>query len=544
MSNPWENKEIIMIISINKKQEVHQSVKHLEAIKLDNIYKSPDRINEFLDLYYKAKNEDQKIIALLRILIILPHYYQTTFGFNEIKPVIDHWLLSHDINDQIKNNGFSGSLIHFSLKNIQLFNYLLDKGANILALNSMGLSVINYYENVTQLNPMIGYCLDLSFYDSILTRTTNSIGFDQIQTYLNLLDLNNSVSNTKIINKQLQKYLKHDSCLLTTSNILQLYSNQDTAKLAKKLKVGQDQLPLFKDLFFFKDFKINNYEKHQYLFQLLFNYPFITEAMQPIFLTSSKLFKKAFFEKTLSKKNCITLDGDVLSMIKFTSELFLMRLVPNHSDFIEAISTKKGVINNLIPKWINSSNQRFLLSLLNNFTDSQKKILLSLDCDLPTFRDTLNMYSKFPRELNRSLSTKKWNTLENFSLIHDFFCEEYKKFQQPNFLLNQEKFFVNAKFLRGIKLSNGMYFNLADDQHELIDWGNKMGHCIGTAGYGQLATEGNCLLIAVMKDKEPVFAIEIRDFRIAQIQGKNHSKPEPLLMNEIENRLKKLGIIN
>lgn len=529
-----------MIITCTKKNELHSSILHLDVIKLDNIYKNPNRIQEFCDLYYNAKNEDQKLSAFLRVIQVLPNYYPGTFGFNEMKPIVDNWLDSHDINQQLTANKFKGTLLHFSLKNIDLFNYLLSKNADISSVNSQNLKVYDYYHNLIQINPHYGYSLDLSFYFTCI----EYVQLDFVSIILNLFETNNTDENASVVKKIMPKYFKRKDCLFTSNNILMLYSNETTRSLTLKNKIGFESLPLLKDLSYLKGFKITNYKKHQYLFQLMFNCNYLTDSMDQIFLCSSKNFKKAFFDYLVDKKEILHLDGNKLSMIKFICELFLIKQVPNHSDCISLISNKQGMVFSILPEWLNSANQRFLLSFLNNFTDSQKKTLLTSDCDKTTFSDALAMYAKFPRELNRSISLKKWNALESFSLIHDFFVEESKKFAQPNFLLNQEKFFVNAKFLRGIRLNNGMYFNLAEDQHELIDWGNKMGHCIGTAGYGSMATEGDCLLIAVMKDKEPVYAIEIRGFRIVQIQGKNHSKPDGTLMNEISLKLRKLGLIN
>jgi len=530
-----------MIITCAKKIESHPLTTHLDVIKLDNIYKNPNRIQEFIDLYYQAKNEDQQFSALLRIIHVLPYYYPGTFGFNDMRPIIDHWLSMHDINKTLSNKNFKGTLIHFSLKNIELFNYLLSKKANLSIPNSLNLKVYEYYHHIIQSHPYYGYSLDLSFYKTCLDLKES---FDFIPIILNLAETYNSIENNKVICKVLNQYFKRSNNILNLHNILMLYSNSTTCKITLKNKIGFTTIPLLKDLSYLKGFSIQNYKKHQYLFQLIFNCNYLTEAMSIAFNCSSKSFKKAFFDYLTDKKWHLNLDGDKLSVIKFICELFLIKTTPNHSDCINLIAEQKGLIVTILPEWLNATNQRFFLSFLNNFTDSQKKFLLTSNCDKHIFNDTIAMYAKFPRELNRSMTLKKWNELSSFDLIHDFFVKESSKFAQPNFLLNQEKFFINAKFLKGIRLNNGMYFNLAEDQHQLIDWGNKMGHCIGTAGYGSMATEGGCLLIAVMKEKEPIYAIEIRSFKIVQIQGKNHSKPDQSLMNEISQKLRKLGLIN
>jgi hypothetical protein len=57
-----------------------------------------------------------------------------------------------------------------------------------------------------------------------------------------------------------------------------------------------------------------------------------------------------------------------------------------------------------------------------------------------------------------------------------------------------------------------------------------MDHCIGGSGYQNDAAKGKCLLLALAKKGVPKFAVEVRNHRVVQVQGKSGSGPKNQLL--------------
>lgn len=520
---------------------------HLNVMQYDNIYKNPNVANDFIKNYYNAKQEQDKINALLKVIKVIPHYFPY-FDFESIKAVLVDWFKTHSINDMIENDGlFKGSIIHYALKSPLIIQFLIDSGADLDSINSKGKKVVDYYHLVSQNDVVLGSTLDTCLYEKYLEIDNNN--YQWMMDILNVGDILFTDMDYfyKLFNRII-KSKKYDFSLFDT---LIIYSHDKTAIAAKKNKLGYETIPLMKDLYYY-NFAIKNVKNHKYLMEMFFKEQYVAESIKSVFGINSKKVKE-IFNDTMTYRKQFVIDGNKIAKMKLMAEIFLRSnmLKPNINDCIAMMERVNGneLLNNKGFDEIMEleSNFNFIfVSFMSNFIDEQKMVLIeeSVDKNDYIFMDTMMIYKKYNMELDLILKQRKWNEKNSWLKIHDLFVQESKKFMVKNFILKQEDKFSNAKFIHGQKLSNGMHFAVAKDQRELFAWGDILDHCVGTAGYGERALNGDCLIIGVMRGFDPVYTIEIRDMRVIQIQGKSNTKPEQNIYREIESKLRQFGLIN
>jgi hypothetical protein len=81
---------------------------------------------------------------------------------------------------------------------------------------------------------------------------------------------------------------------------------------------------------------------------------------------------------------------------------------------------------------------------------------------------------------------------------------------------------------------------------EIVAEGHALHHCVHS--YVERVAEGRCIVLFIReKDnvKKPFYTVEVRNNRIIQIHGKNHSAPTPELKKFLDTwEIKKLSVVN
>jgi hypothetical protein len=194
--------------------------------------------------------------------------------------------------------------------------------------------------------------------------------------------------------------------------------------------------------------------------------------------------------------------------------------------------------------------RKFLSLLMNNFSDKKIQELLEgfIFCSQKDrynveLDDLIDMYSSHPKEYSALIKNTPFIKMNTLTKLHDLFAAHIEKLEQPLTELKQESFFPALNSLKKVSFMDRYSFKIAETNHELIEWGSQMSHCIGDSSYSSEAQKGKIILLALCVDSIPKYSIEISDGRIHQIQGKSHSKPPQKVIDAMSKVLKKEKVL-
>lgn len=132
--------------------------------------------------------------------------------------------------------------------------------------------------------------------------------------------------------------------------------------------------------------------------------------------------------------------------------------------------------------------------------------------------DTLRMFKRLNENYNANyapgqLEGKTWKEL------HDNFTADFRRRGVADQPIEKVKL---AKQIENLTLSDGYTIVQPKTTHELIDWGVKMEHCIGS--YVKEAVDGHSVFLGIVKDKTMIgnAQISVREKRLVQIFGKRN----------------------
>jgi hypothetical protein len=261
--------------------------------------------------------------------------------------------------------------------------------------------------------------------------------------------------------------------------------------------------------------------------------PPITEAINKLMFSETKEHVEVNFNYWL-----------IFDML---STLFLKQEKPNHSDFLKFLTqfyTNRTVLATLAPHFNLKLQMQKLLN--DNFTESQKCEILNNSTYKDEVKDMLAMYLQNDEYLNNTLKMNEFKNINNFRKIHDIFAKENAKLKTKDFSLNQEQWYPQInKLNEGEGKAKNFQFLIPKSHHVLIDWGQTLGHCIGSRHYATDASMGKCLLLGIATKSENIdYTLEIRSRRINQIQGFSGTRPNATTMKELEIILRKLELVD
>lgn len=254
--------------------------------------------------------------------------------------------------------------------------------------------------------------------------------------------------------------------------------------------------------------------------------PKLKQSVEQLFKTKSKEVLKAVDTKVFPRSGSqVHLDGEYLNFLLFLKTLFNPEV--NTSDFVENLEEKK-LIN--LANEFNPEYQAILSRLLNSFTNPQKKDLLASWTGRLQFREALNLFNSYPTYYQNLLKETEFKEINTFTKLRDFMVAKQSVASVELMNLHQETHYPTLKQIQELELPENFSIVVAQTNHELIKWGVDMDHCIGGEGYQNDAAKGRCLLIALAKKGVPKFAVEVRNKRVVQIQGKSGSSPNNKLL--------------
>jgi len=109
---------------------------------------------------------------------------------------------------------------------------------------------------------------------------------------------------------------------------------------------------------------------------------------------------------------------------------------------------------------------------------------------------------------------------KNVVLIHDFLNIEGQKQCQENYYLNQDE----IEHIDGLEFEEGLFIGVPLTNHELIEVGALLNHCVGNGTYSSkvLNKESN---IITFKDKENYLlgCVEFANGKVIQSKGYSNS---------------------
>lgn len=267
----------------------------------------------------------------------------------------------------------------------------------------------------------------------------------------------------------------------------------------------------------------------------------LPESLQKHFGIKSPLFVKQVYATLIkeTEKNIIV-NTNYYLIFDVLSKLFLDQQKPNYSLFLQAIQKREIMAQAII-----MFDQRIRVAgfFRENFTDTQIFELLCCPLNLIALTDTFAMFFQNDIYFKEHLSKISFNQKNTIQKIHDIFSREMKKIQSQDFLLNQELQTPILIDLQSELIDSNIKFVCPNNYHSLIEWGQDLGHCIGSKDYSIKALTGKSILLGVFINNELKYTLEIGNQTLIQIQGKSGTRPDDLLLDKIKNRLRKYRLI-
>ena len=113
------------------------------------------------------------------------------------------------------------------------------------------------------------------------------------------------------------------------------------------------------------------------------------------------------------------------------------------------------------------------------------------------------------------------NFVNNCEIIHAHLKREYQRIKNPNFMLNNDG---EIEALDGVEFDN-FRIMVPKTNHELIEWGSIMHHCVG--GYGDSVKKKDRQILAIMdkRTNTMLYTADIRRKMLFQLLGLRNSQP-------------------
>lgn len=268
--------------------------------------------------------------------------------------------------------------------------------------------------------------------------------------------------------------------------------------------------------------------------------PKLLDGLTNVFGFSSKNFVKNF-EPTFFKRSSsdFTLDLPYLKKVNFLKNVFLPN---NHNDFLHFLNANLSKIENA---YLSIEQRNNLEKLLNLFNDEQKHTLLSnlvrqnieeLPDALETFGNSETYFKKFFKE-------NDFKKFDRFSKIIATIFEEEEMAACPLQEMDQTEFFPEAKQLLDLTFPDDYKIIIPTNNHQLIQWGVEMGHCVGGEDYQEDTANGDCLIVGLALGDKVKYAVEVRDNELVQVLGKSKCEPKPLVYSSLIKALEVLRLI-
>lgn len=277
-----------------------------------------------------------------------------------------------------------------------------------------------------------------------------------------------------------------------------------------------------------------------------FRHSSLKNALRERYKLSSASFTVLINNNIFQRNNSYcTVDNNILKICDYFYKLF----PNNYCDFLVCVEKYQNIRHNAHPIF-DAENK--LIPFLKNFTDKQIKTLLlrsnfinqsSGYSPYHDVVDTVEMFNRYETELKLCLNRVPFKKIDTMKKLHDFFTKEVMKLRQQLYNLEQNKHYPALDKVDGVKLLNNYEIIVAKTNHDLVKWGNELGHCIGNGSYAEKAKSGNIILLAIGKNGEAEYAIEIKKGRLIQIQGKSCDYPPEDLVTEFANLMKKHNLL-
>lgn len=215
----------------------------------------------------------------------------------------------------------------------------------------------------------------------------------------------------------------------------------------------------------------------------------------------------------------------------------LRGLVPN--EYIQEIASRDSY-------WQLPYNKREIVlmrNLLKNYPKERIKILFSGPFTKMYYDDAARLHNVYP---GISLPEKP----KSFHDIHDYLVRESFKIEHKEQVLDLKEEWV-ALESKSYGPNNEFRIIFPRSNYDLLEWGKKLHHCIG--GYFDRMKSGECILLAVLKNGEMLYNLDIRRKEINQFRGVCNGLPEPsdqsltetfLMENNIVSNYKRIHIDN
>ena len=109
--------------------------------------------------------------------------------------------------------------------------------------------------------------------------------------------------------------------------------------------------------------------------------------------------------------------------------------------------------------------------------------------------------------------------------------------------MDQTEFFPEAKQLLDLTFPDDYKIIIPTNNHQLIQWGVEMGHCVGGEDYQEDTANGDCLIVGLALGDKVKYAVEVRDNELVQVLGKSSCEPKPLVYSSLIKALEVLKLI-
>lgn len=181
-------------------------------------------------------------------------------------------------------------------------------------------------------------------------------------------------------------------------------------------------------------------------------------------------------------------------------------VIDNHTMSKSEIKSLRSLFKSLTP----AQQKRFLKEM----TSGAKKIAANWEIS-----DTLRMFSQLERDFDVTfipgqIQAKGWHELHEAVRLD---------LRDRRHVKREIKQVDLAKDIAKVTFQNGYQVIQPADTHELMDWGTKMGHCIGS--YAFEASSGQSVFLGILKDGKMIgnAQIKVKEKRLMQIFGKRNA---------------------
>lgn len=186
-------------------------------------------------------------------------------------------------------------------------------------------------------------------------------------------------------------------------------------------------------------------------------------------------------------------------------------LLPVVEDQVKFYSTTQVYANRFNPK-----SFKRVFEFLKSVPPNRRLEQMSYDHLLDTIRMIKFIKEKVNVEIDYSMRADE---------MHEWASGEHNKILNPNRIIPyMEEIQHKVENMQSTLEASSLSIRLAVDTYELVQWGSKLNHCIGT--YSSRAVEGSSVLLGVFVGEELTYTIECnKELLIRQFYGKRNSRP-------------------